>query len=256
MIIRPVREGVQLIHQHDHARAAGTLVRRWQGTPSLPALPTALLDPLFFAADNHDVGWCRLDSAPRIDLATGLPQSFFAATAEEAVSTWTEGIRFCEAHSPFSGYLVSLHFTSLAEAALPGAPEEDLALLGRFAEEERERRKALLRESSPQEAPLKDEAARLLRVCDTLSLIACRAPEISPPPGEVQFLTRGGMKICLTREGALEIAPWPFQAAAMQLLFPGFTLPPARYESQIELDEALRQAEPAIFETRLAPLAE
>lgn len=255
MIVRPVREGVQLIHQHDHARAAGTLARRWKGTSSIPAPSPQVRDPLFFAADNHDVGWCLLDSSPRLDLGTGLPQSFFAATVEEAVSVWTEGIRFCEAHGAFPGYLVSVHFGSLAEAGLPGAPPEDLALLRRFAGDERERQEALIKGCGAEECGFRGEAARLLRVCDTLSLIACRAPEISPPPGAVFSLAGGGLKVRLSGEGKVELAPWPFQSDRVLLLFPGFTILQARFETQMDLDEALRQAEPAMFETRLVPLS-
>ena len=255
MIVRPVREGTQLIHQHDHARAAGTLARRWKGTPAVPVPSPQLRDPLFFAADNHDVGWCRLDSGPRLDAGTGLPQSFFAATAEEAVLVWTEGIRFCEAHGAFSGYLVSAHFCALAEAGLAGAPSEDLALLRRFCGEEHERQKALLEGCAAEESGFREEAARLLRVCDTLSLIACRAPEIAPPPGAVLSLAGGGLKVRLSGEGRMELSPWPFQSGGVQLLFPGFVVPPIRFESQMDLDEALRQAEPAMFETRLVPLA-
>lgn len=255
MIVRPVEEGIQLIHQHDHARAAGTLARRWSGLPSVPAPSAKLCDPLFFAADNHDVGWCRLDSAPRLDMGTGLPQSFFAATVEEAIAVWTEGIRFCEAHGAFSGYLVSAHFCALAEAGLTGAPPEDLALLRRFAGGERERQKALLQDCGEEESGSRGEAACLLRVCDTLSLIACRAPEISPPAGVTTPLAGGGLKVRLSGAGRVELSPWPFQPGTVQLLFPGFTIPRARYEGQVELDEALRQAEPAIFETRLEPLA-
>ena len=255
MIVRPVGEGPQLIPQHDPARAAGTLARLWQGTTAVPAPPPQLRDPFFFAADNHDVGWCRLDSAPRLDTGTGLPQSFFAATAEEAVLVWTEGIRFCEAHSPFSGYLVSTHFCALAEAGLAGAPPEDLALLRRFSGEEHERQKALLKSCDEEEIGFREEAARLLRVCDTLSLIACRAPEIAPQPGAVLSLAGGGLKVRLSGEGRVELSPWPFQSEGVQLLFPGFIVPPACFESQADMDEALREAEPAMFETRLMPLA-
>ncbi|MEK6711724.1 MAG: DUF3891 family protein [Nitrospinota bacterium] len=255
MIVRPVREGAQLIHQHDHARAAGSLARRWGGIPGLPAPPPALREPLFFAADNHDVGWCRLDSAPRLDPETRLPQSFFAATVEEAIAVWREGIRFCEAHGPFSGYLVSVHFGSLAEAGFAGAPAEAVEVLRGFVEGERARQEALLRGCAPEEGAFRAAAVRLLRLCDTLSLIACRAPEISPPPGAVQSLTGGGLNLRLAEEGVLELAPWPFLVAPVKLLFPGVTIPPDRFASQADLDEALQLAEPAMFETQLVPMA-
>jgi hypothetical protein len=184
-----------------------------------------------------------------------VPPSFFGATVEEATSVWAEGIRFCEAHSPFSGYLVSVHFGSLAEAASPGAPRDDLELLRRFAQAERGRQEALQRGCSAEESEFAGRAVQLLRVCDTLSLIACHAPEISPPAGALLPLAGGGLRIRLTAEGLLELSPWPFDPGRVQVVFPGATIPPARFESQEELEEALHQAEPAMFETFLVPMA-
>ena len=115
MIVSPRDNHVRLICQHDHARAAGTIARNWIGIESLPSPPDELREKVLFAVDNHDVGWCRSDATPKWDKMTKLPYSFFGITADKAMEIWAEGIDFCASYHPFSGYVVSIHFSSLAE---------------------------------------------------------------------------------------------------------------------------------------------
>ncbi len=254
MIVRPVKGEVRLITQHDHARAAGTLARRWVGGNALPPLPGGSRKAFYFAVDNHDVGWCRHDASPRLDPATNLPFSFFGTTAEEATEIWTEGVAFCEAHRPFAGYMVSVHFCTLAEAGLSGAPPEELGFLQKFVRAEHERQAALVRCMSGEENACKEKAAFLLRACDTLSLLACRAPEIMPPEGRTHPLAGSGLRVRSAGGDTLEVGPWPFDAESLSLRFPGLTIQRGRFESGEDLEEALRVAEPAVYVSLLTPL--
>ena len=254
MIVRPMKDGVRLIAQHDHARAAGSLVRHWAGMEAVPPPPAELKSSIFFAVDNHDVGWCKSDEAPRLDPETKLPCSFFGITSDEAMEIWSKGIAVCSDYSPFSGYLVSVHFSLLAEVGCRGAPPGALKELREFVRSETQRQDSQMKEFSPLEEELRENASLLLRTCDTLSLLLCRAPEISPPEGQVHPLTRCGLKVRVAEGDALEVAPWPFDTEILELRFPGYTLPEKRFENGEEFEEALARAEPDVFVSRLAPL--
>lgn len=254
MIVRPVEKGVRLITQHDHARAAGTMARYWTGDEIIPQPPVAVKDAVFFAVDNHDVGWCHWDESPDFDPQTKLPRSFFGMTAEEATEIWTESISFCASFHPLSGCLVSAHFSGLAGSAISGAPPGELERLRIFVREEEERHRSLLARLSPEEAAACESAALLLRTCDTLSLFACRAPEVIPSESRVHHLTRCGLKVRFQVDDLLEIMPWPFRVESLKIQFPGLTISGGRFESGEELNDALVSAEPDVFVTRLAPL--
>lgn len=254
MIVRPVEKGVRLIAQHDHARAAGTMARNWTGDEIIPSPNASVKDAVFFAVDNHDVGWCHPDESPGFDPLTKLPRSFFGATAEEAMEIWTKSISTCADFHPLSGYLVSAHFGTLAGSGMRSAPPGELERLRNFVGEEEKRRQSLMAELSPAEAAASDNAILLLRTCDTLSLFACRAPEVTPPESRTHHLMRCGLKIRFADDNLLEITPWPFRAECLEIRFPGVTVPGERFESAEELKDALEAAEPGVFVTRFAPL--
>ena len=254
MIVRPVENGVRLIAQHDHARAAGTMARYWTGDEIIPLPPAALKDAVFFAVDNHDVGWCHGDESPDYDPQTKLPRSFFGTTAEEATEIWTKSISFCASFHPLSGYLVSAHFSGLAGSGVRGAPPGELEHLRNFVREEEKRHDSLLAQLSAAEAEACESAALLLRTCDTLSLFACRAPEVIPPESRVHHLTRCGLNVRFQVDDLLEISPWPFRVNNLEIQFPGLTISGGRFDSGEELSEAFETAEPDVFITKLAPL--
>lgn len=254
MIVRQMEKGVRLIAQHDHARAAGTMVRNWVGDDVIPLPPPEIMDAVYFAVDNHDVGWCHTDESPLLDEQTKLPRSFFGTTAEEATEIWTNSVSFCTSYQRFSGYLVSAHFSSLASAGISGAPPGELERLREFVREEGKRQRMLLAEFSPLEAAAYEDAALLLRACDTLSLFACRAPEVIPPESRVHHLTKCGLKVRFHMDDLLEITPWPFRADSLVIKFPGLTVPGIRFESGDDLEDALEMAEPDVFVTKLVPL--
>jgi hypothetical protein len=83
MIVRPMKDSVRLIPQHDHARAAGSLLRHWVGLDSVPALNSELAVAVWFAVDNHDVGWCKTDEKPSYD-----PRRAAAARLRMSLNTW------------------------------------------------------------------------------------------------------------------------------------------------------------------------
>ena len=256
MIVSPRDNHVRLICQHDHARAAGTIARNWIGIESLPSPPDELREKVLFAVDNHDVGWCRSDATPKWDEMMKLPYSFFGITADKAIEIWAEGIDFCASYHPFSGYVVSLHFSSLAEGGRRGAPLEVSKVLNGFIHSESKRQEKLDVLIEPRHKDAIVNSVSLLRVCDTLSLLACRAPEITPPDRAVHPLTQSGLKVKTANMDDLEISPWPFSKDSLKLRMPGLVLPGEYFADEKELAEALPQAEPIVFLSILKRLSE
>ena len=254
MIVCPRDNHVRLISQHDHARAAGTIARNWVGIGSLPSPPDELTEKVLFAIDNHDVGWCRSDATPRWDALTKLPYSFFGITADKAVEIWSEGIDSCASFHPFSGYLVSLHFSSLAAGGRRGAPLEVSKVLNGFIHAESKRQKELDALIEPKHIDAIENSVSLLGVCDTLSLLACRAPEITPPDAAVHPLIQGGLKVKTANTDDLEISPWPFSKDSVELRMPGLVLPGEYFADEKELSEAVPMAEPIVFSSVLRRL--
>lgn len=256
MIVRPRDNAVRLISQHDHARAAGTIARHWAGIESLPPPPEAVRQEVLFAIDNHDVGWCRPDATPQLDGMTSLPFSFFGVTADRAIRIWTEGIDSCASFHPLSGYLVSLHFAALAADGKRGALREVSRVLNGFIQAESRRREGLGALIEPGQRGAIATSALLLKVCDTLSLLACRAPEITPRDGAVHPLAQGDLRVRTKGSDDMEISPWPFSSDSVRLRMPGLIMPGARFADERELAQALSMAEPIVFSSVLTRLPE
>ena len=96
----------------------------------------------------------------------------------------------------------------------------------------------------------------MLRVCDTLSLLACRAPEITPPDDAFHPLTQSGLKVKTANMDDLEISPWPFSEDSIKLRMPGLVLPGEYFADENELTDALPLAEPIVFSSILRRLPE
>ncbi len=247
---------MRLICQHDHARAAGTIARNWAGIGSLPPPPEEVREEVLFAVDNHDVGWCRPDATPQLDEMTNLPFSFFGITADKVIRIWTEGIDSCASFHPFSGYLVSLHFAALAADGKRGAPREVSRVLNGFIHAESKRREGLGALIDPERRGAIESSALLLKACDTLSLLACRAPEITPLDGAVHPLAQSDLRVRTRGSDDMEISPWPFSSGSVRLRMPGLIMPGVRFADERELAEALSMAEPIVFSSMLTRLSE
>ena len=128
-------------------------------------------------------------------------------------------------------------------------------MLNGFIHAESKRQKKLDALIGPEHRDAIENSVSLLRVCDTLSLLACRAPEITPPDDAVHPLTQSGLKVKTANVDDLEISPWPFSRDSLKLRMPGLVLPGEHFSDEKELAEALPMAEPMVFSSILRRLA-
>lgn len=172
MIVRERPGSFVLIHQHDHALAAGEVARRWARGP----LPH---EPAIFAIENHDVAWKGPDSSVRWNEAADRPYSFVDYPAEKKVAAYSEGLDWLESREPYAACLCSMHYERLLREFGRTGTET------RFVGEETRRQERLRRDMDREEIENLERNLSLLRLCDGLSLFVCLNEAGSsdrPPP--------------------------------------------------------------------------
>ncbi|MCY3823520.1 MAG: DUF3891 family protein [Nitrospinae bacterium] len=128
-------------------------------------------------------------------------------------------------------------------------------MLNGFIHAESKRQKELDALIEPRHMDAIENSVSLLGVCDTLSLLACRAPEITPPDAAVHPLIQGGLKVKTANTDDLEISPWPFSKDSVELRMPGLVLPGEYFADEKELAKAVPMAEPIVFSSVLRPIS-
>src|SRR5262249_17624057 len=120
----------------------------------------------------HDAGWSAADAAAIQALRSSKisktrPLSFLDVDPAEAVNAWTGSIETTEKFARIGGYLVSCHFTRLAETYGKDRPEARP-----FVERERMRQQRILATWNEAKERL-DRWVDALQFCDLLSLYLC-----------------------------------------------------------------------------------
>ena len=149
MVIRPVLHGEgknsetqavsawQAVEESQHAEAADYWLIPQPAHAALAGDIAAKLRPeLFGTIDStiarcialHDAGWSAADAAAIQAFRSSKtgktrPLSFLDADPAEAVKAWTGSIETTEKFASVGGYLVSCHFTRLAETYGKDRPE-------------------------------------------------------------------------------------------------------------------------------------
>lgn len=255
MIVSSFEKSIRLTTQHDHARVAGTIARSWKGNHIIPKVNKLLKEATFFAIDNHDVGWYDLDLNPVLDRKNQIPVSFFSATPEDVVELWKSSIETCESFSLFSGYLVSMHFHRLAKSGMDDAPESQYKILNNFVFQEEIRQREFEKRMGEVEHLHKESLIELLRFSDTLSLLICRAPEITPKPDIITSFLNSSIQVKINDNSEkIEISPWPFINDSILIRIPSLTIPKMKFDSHDDLQDAISLGKVSIFETLLEPM--
>jgi hypothetical protein len=188
---------IGFLSQYAHSQLSGDLAVRLDPNvlgPECPAINAIEAQ----AIGMHDIGWEPLDQAMEHS-----PRTFLSVSPEDAARVAFDSGEINEAVHPVGGWMVSLHFSRLAESRL-----KENAVFAEFFEDERARRAELL----PHTGRTEQELLRLtdvLRWCDLVSLIISAGAEGAFALPAVC----GGPQIKMTRvDTAYHFAPFPFLA--------------------------------------------
>ena len=199
--------GCWLIPQPAHAALAGDIAR--QLSPKhFPGITAEVVRGIAL----HDSGWSPDDAAAiqesRARGAKAKPSSFFFAAPRDTLAAWLGSIEIAGKGSPVSGYLVSRHFSSIAEVYRTRADARTAKLLADFIAQEDSRRQKLRKKLSQSDALL-DRLLEALQFCDLLSLYLCCGLQ-----NDVEFPQKiTGKPICLRAAGEqFELSPSPLGA--------------------------------------------
>ncbi|WP_159350430.1 DUF3891 family protein [Roseomonas harenae] len=254
MILQDTEDGSRLfIPQPAHALLSGQIMEAW-GAPGF-----AHPDPapeVILAAAQHDIGWMPWESAPTLDVGTGLPHPFTAVGAARHAPMWAQGVELARAAwGLWPALLVSRHGTLIyTRYANPERDSEaDKQAAGRYLSEQGALQSAWAERLGASPAQV-DRNAALVAVADALSLALCFA---HPGAAGEAPLEDGGMaKLTLARSGpgTWSLAPWPFRLPVLTLRCEVMRLPAStRWTEQEAMRRDLRDAPRIPLAVSLSP---
>lgn len=206
-----------LISQADHAILSGQIAAH-VATAGFPYPPPEVVR----AIRVHDAGWSYIEGAALAPThGDGRPISFFEVAPEQFLAAWRGSIEGAAGDSAAGGYIVSRHFSALAEFRIGRAadPPETLSRLRAFVAGEQERQQKLKAGASAGDW---EAYVLLLQFCDILSLYLC-----SGTPETVEFAQSfAAGKVRARRQNArVSLHPTPFRGP-LQVKVPAREWPP------------------------------
>ena len=103
MIVRPVRDTVQLITQPDHAHLARAIMEH-----CVPLAARPRRNPILHAIGEHDNGWAEEDAAPIVNPGSGNVADFVSVPLTTRHAVWPRAVARL-AHDPWAAALVAQH---------------------------------------------------------------------------------------------------------------------------------------------------
>ena len=247
MLFREVDEGWVAVSQPAHAWISGQLMRELAGAYS---------EPLYLAAEQHDIAWLDWEMAPTFDAAAGRPHLFRDVGVHLHAPMWRLGVdRALAAYGPHVALLLSRH---------GGVIYRRFWMRHQHEERDKVAAQAYLSGQAPREA----EWAEMLKLSDAdlefqsdmiafvdaLSLALCG--ELKPPL-ELPFPVHGGtaraLKLQAAPGGAYDftLSDWPFAKAIVEVKAEGRKLPRS-FASEAAFREAFATAPRATISARLS----
>jgi hypothetical protein len=165
-------ESCWMITQPSHAALAGDIAARLRD-PRIPKLEAELIRAIAL----HDAGWGMPDAQAIMRSRSNqgaTPRSFLQTEVAEFLAAWSQSIDIVQPVSPAGGYMVSRHFSRLAEHRVTHGHDagSDSKKLKKFLDHERQRQKKLAAKQSRSIDEL-EQLTDLLQFCDLLSLYIC-----------------------------------------------------------------------------------
>jgi hypothetical protein len=263
MIISRRNGQLVLVDQVEHARLCGTFVEPW-GNAAF-ARVTAL-ESTRLAAALHDHGWAESDDRPLFNPEARRPLHFLELDRAAHVRLYAEGVEQAYRRDPYTGLLVSMHWTGLYRSRWGMAS-------GRVERTDPAPEDAVIDAEERRWSQVKHELCHthrrsdleislwhnydLLQAWDLLSLFVCLM-DLSPasseeprpvsavlanidqPPGPrtIPAVPRaaGGERVELTLTpidlGVVQVAPFPFDGAELECRVAARLLPDQAYEDE------------------------
>jgi len=245
MIVRPLKEQVQVVQQTDHDDLSGEFAAALDGHLWQLRARSSVVR----ACAEHDEGWRIWERDPDLDPATGGACDFLDVDVRRHLEFYRAGIQEAVDNDPYAGLLVSLHGTGIYRGRHgldPGLGFRrldggDAAPIGSFIAEQEALQSRLAAELAVD--PLEVWGAyRLLEVADRFSLYFCRprsggAVALGPLAG------RAGEDVAIRLEPrgdwTVTLRPNPF-GREVALNLRRRLLPDRRWSSPAEFQRALR----------------
>jgi hypothetical protein len=247
MLFREDAEGWIAVSQPAHAWISGQLLR---------ALPGDLGEPLYLAAEQHDIAWLDWEVEPSFDAAAGRPHLFRDVGVHLHAPMWLRGVeRALAAYGPHVALLLSRH---------GGVIYRRFWMRHQHEERDKVAAQAYLEKQAPREAQWAAELglsretlefqSDMIAFVDMLSLALCG--ELKPPL-EIPLPVLGGAArtfVLQAKPGAaydFTMSPWPFAKPKIEVEAEGRRLS-GRFESEAAFRDAFAAAPRVTISARLS----
>jgi Protein of unknown function (DUF3891) len=254
--------GWWLVSHPDHAQLAGAFAKRW-GNDLFPR-PEPRVNVMRGIA-RHDDGWAARDASPQIT-RQGKPSAFsvelvgkYSGFEEidlpDYLAVRDSAVREIAAEDPYAALLISMHTYSLLHdhADRSTILPEQLPLLDRFLEQQKDFQKSLLRQIAVDAQFTQEQRSeksildhfRLLQAMDYLSLLTC--VDFRRPAKLLHELpTRDGKRSPVEARSAgsrhFVLDPYPFDETLLTFRFPARHVKGKLFTSAKELQDAFKAA--------------
>jgi len=267
IIQRPSRtsEEIIAISQPAHSWLSGQLARNWGNKNFAGFQP---FEDVCYAAELHDIGYLNWENNAALNLATGLPRTFYELSTRQRLKVWWTGIQQMRRVSTYAAVLVSKHYCGLSEKHLEHKAA-DRELMRKFREEQHEFRQELLKNLAGKKyfndaigEPMLKYHGQLLANWDLISLHLCMNPSESFRVPDVPSSETATRPLRLTARSTgnwqftrFGVSPWPFRQNELRLRYEGSLLR-GKFTAEGELRQALDRATPVLVEVELVSAEE
>lgn len=238
MLVLADDQGTLVIGQLSHAWISGQLARAWGNDTFPPGRPR---EAVALGAEQHDIGWARVDLAPQLNPDTGRPRNFLEMSVEQHLSIWRDAPDLLASQSLHAALVVSVHGRSLSELRAHLSPDDAQALEGHIRAEQM--RQVGLCELLAVSDPELDRLRRQMWTWDGISLALCNrwrpftARDVPTHDGLVEVELRD------RPDGSITIDPWPLSSPRVEVRCEARRIA-ARYEDEAEMRRDLEGARP------------
>jgi hypothetical protein len=248
------------ISQTSHSWISGQLARAW-GNELFGKFE--LVEPICFAAEQHDIGFLYWENQPTLNMETGLPYTFDELAESVHLDIWRTGIYQLRPVCFYASLIVSLHFCRLCERFYRQQNDPDCSEVSQFLREQRayQKKASATLSQDPLFAPaivpdILSHHCDLIAAWDLFSLELCRGRSREFKLPEVGILNGKHVDLRLRQrseaEKLWEVDPWPFVVRSLTVLCEGRVLE-QRFTDQKQMQEALRNAHRTTIQFRLVP---